>query len=160
MAYQYRYRERNPSAANAAGAKVLRRARKLLGLGQRELGAALGVKALSVSRWETSRVGVPMAQRKAIVGLLAARDRAAAATLAKDFGVPEVARSGLLGKRDPKVRRAELDGAVLRMAEALDIVPSLAKKTTADIVQRLARLEMSPREVMELLGIDGAISTG
>jgi transcriptional regulator with XRE-family HTH domain len=154
MAYRYRYRERKPSAVNDAQAAVLRRARKLLGLGQREFGAALGVKALAVSRWETSRVGVPMAQRKAVVALVAARDRAAAATFAKDFGVPELARAELLGKRDPKVRRAELDGAVLRMAEALDIVPSLAKKTTADIVQRLARLEMSPREVMDLLGIE------
>ncbi len=152
-----RYRSRAPSPANAPVAAAFLRARKLLGLGQRELGASLGVKALSVSRWETSRVAVPMAQRKALVTLVAARDRVVAATLAKDFGVPEGARSALLGKRDPKARRAELDSAVLRMAEALDIVPSLAKKTTADIVQRLARLEMTPREVIELLGIESVV---
>jgi len=41
-----------------------------------------------------------------------------------------------------------------RTAEALDIVPSLAKKVTCEVVTRLARVGMGPKEAMALLGLD------
>jgi hypothetical protein len=41
-----------------------------------------------------------------------------------------------------------------RTAEALDILPSLAKKVTCEVVTRLARVGMGPKEAMALLGLE------
>ena len=146
-----RPRTRSPLPAHSQGAAAVRRARKLLGLAQKDLGAALGLQGLSVSRWETARVGVPLPHRRALVSLLAARDPKAAGALAKDLGVVD---PGTGARRDPKARRAELDAVVLRTAEALDVVPSLARRTAIEVIQRLARIDMSPREAMSLLGLE------
>lgn len=131
-------------------AAAVRRARLGLGWKQADLGRALGVSALTISRWETQRAAVSKTQRNAIIERIAKKDTKLAAEVAKGLGVlthPALAQP-------PEVRRAQLDQVVLRTAEALDIVPSLDKKITCEVVTRLARAKMSPKEAMALLGLE------
>jgi len=137
-----------PDEAPAAAA--VRRARRALGMTQAQLGTALSVTAVTIARWEGQRAAVSKPKREALIERLAKKDPKLAAELAKPLGV--VGHPSLAGP--PEHRRAQLDQVVLRTAEALDIVPSLAKKVTCEVVTRLARIGMGPKEAMALLGLD------
>ena len=55
---------------HAQAGLAVARARKILGITQRELGEKLGVKALAVGRWESAHSEVPRARREAITLLV------------------------------------------------------------------------------------------
>lgn len=126
------------------------RARKLLGITQRALGEKLGVKALAVSRWESGHAEVPHARREALALLLNATHPDAALTLAQDLGLS----AELLDKRDAQSRRTQVELVVLRTADSLDIVPSLARRVARELVMRLAALNITIEEAQVLLDRD------
>lgn len=143
------WRRRGPRpkvAAYATVAAALRRARDALGESQASLGKQLGVSALTVSRWETTRAEISPATRRAVLERLVKARSAIAPEVATAFGI-EIARAA-----DPEKRRAELEIAILRSADALDLVPSLVRKTALDLLARLDALEMSPKEALRLAG--------
>lgn len=134
-------------AAYAETAAALKRGRKALGESQASLGKVLGVTGLTVSRWETTRAEVPPSARRLVVERLVMAKSAVTADVAKAFGltVPRL-------QADPAVRRADLELAILRTADALDMVPSLVRKAAAELFARLDALEMSPKEALRLVG--------
>jgi transcriptional regulator with XRE-family HTH domain len=143
-------RKRPILEGQAPVASAIQRARQTLGLSQADLGRALDVSALTISRWETQRAKVAKPKLDALFERLAKKDRKLAVELAKSVGLggnPALAPS-------PESRRAQLEQVVLRTAEALDIVPSLAKKVTCEVVTRLARVNLGPQEAMVLLGLE------
>jgi transcriptional regulator with XRE-family HTH domain len=145
------YGRKRPVLPNEApAAAAVRRARRALGMTQAQLGTALSVTATTIARWEGQRAAVSKPKREALIERLAKKDPKLAAELAKALGV--IGQASLAGP--PEHRRAQLDQVVLRTAEALDIVPSLAKKVTCEVVTRLARVGMGPKEAMALLGLE------
>jgi len=141
------WRRRGPRrkvTAYAEAAAGLRRARKALGESQVKLGRQLGVSGLTVSRWETTRSEISPATRRAVLDRLVKARSVVAPEVAKAFGLE------LGHNRDPETRRAELDLALLRTAEALDLVPSLVRKVARDVLARLDALDMGPKEALGL----------
>ena len=135
---------------HAQAGLAVARARKILGLTQRELGEELGVKPLAVGRWESGHAEVPRARREAITLLMNATHPDAAQTLAQDFGLP----AEFLEKRDARSLRGQVDLVVLRTADTLDIVPSLARRVARELVMRLAALNITIEEAQVLLDRD------
>ncbi len=135
---------------HAQAGLAVARARKALGITQRELGEQIGVKALSVSRWESAHAEVPRARREAITQLVNKTHPELALTLAHDFGLP----TELLEKRDARTLRTQVDLVVLRTADSLDIVPSLARRVARELVMRLGALNITIEEAQVLLDRD------
>lgn len=126
------------------------RARKVLGITQRELGERIGVKPLAVSRWESAQAEVPRVRREAITQLVHEAHPDVALTLAQDFGLP----TELFERRDARTLRTQVDLVVLRTADSLDIVPSLARRVARELVMRLGALNITIEEAQVLLDRD------
>ncbi len=148
--YGRRERPRVPAYGPAAGA--VKRARGALGMSQRALGSLLGVSALTVSRWETTRAEVPTRQRKALVERLVPKSPAIAAEVAKGLGVTVSAE--LEHQGDAAKRKELLQVALLRTAEELDVIPSLVLRTAKDLLKRLHRAKMTPAEALKHLEVE------
>ena len=126
---------------------AIRAARRAAGLTQEDLGRRIGVKARAVSQWEIGKAKPPPRRARELVAAIEVRSPGHAATLrallGKTVGAPAAQEPSAPPPPDPQQIASEVEQAIYRAADELDLPPRRVRGAIGRVLRRLAAANIS-----------------